>query len=211
ERLALKRSQLEEVYVERFAVTVEWFEEHHLGDYVAARGSVGAVAKSLYSEQAWIPLGSTAEEMRPYADELAGRVANAFDVIEAAYRGPRFPPLSAEELRRDGIEIDPRAGEIYELVAESIASGRRPPNPPGPARLGVATHRRPRRHPPAVLVGAASGLLLHGGSARPPGGRALTQTVPRRLGGGGPTSLPCRVLRRVRCRSHRRPVGSAGC
>src|SRR5262249_53680566 len=87
ERLALKRSQLEEVYVERFAVTVEWFEEHHLGDYVAARGSVGAVAKSLYSEQAWIPLGSTAEEMRPYADGLAGGGAKALDVLETSYRG----------------------------------------------------------------------------------------------------------------------------
>src|SRR5262249_60584025 len=48
----------------------------------------------------------------------------------------------------------------------------RPAKPPGTAGVVVATRRRPRRHPPTVLVGAAPWPVVHAPRDRPPGGPA---------------------------------------
>src|SRR5262249_30557442 len=88
----------------------------------------------------------------PHTDMVAG----TGDKSTAGATTPRGPPgLRQLKALRGGRGLPPR-----------------PAKPPGTPRLVVAGHRRPRRHPSAVLVRAASGPLLHGRRARPLGGRA---------------------------------------
>jgi hypothetical protein len=82
---------------------------------------------------------------------------------QAHQLAPRFPP--SPTMRPNEPSSRPRD--------RGTRRGRglpaRPADPPGTARLVVAARRRPRRHPPTVLAGAAPGSLLHGRRARPTG------------------------------------------
>ena len=118
--LTVKNAEFDEVSRERRAVSEEYFERHHLNDFIEAREDEEVIEASLGS----IPIGSSEEEMRPYARQLLERVREAFSVIEAKYPLGAAPPTRAEQLRQDGIAVDVDAERIYERVAAAVASGR---------------------------------------------------------------------------------------
>ncbi|KHL19588.1 hypothetical protein CLV56_2829 [Mumia flava] len=118
ERRRLRAAALLEVHRERLDVSEQWFREHHLEDFVRAEGAVDVDA----AVESFIPLGSSAAEMRPYAATLADAVREAFDLIRQLYPAPKLPP------RKFPHAVDELAGvpqDVYEQVAGRLIDQRR--------------------------------------------------------------------------------------
>lgn len=114
----IKKSEYDEVHAQRVGVSRDWFLDHHKDGLLAARGNVDV--DSLLD---WIPRGSSDEEMRPFAVQLATTIKNAFSEIENEFPNG-IPPQTSSELRSAGVKIPEEAETIYENVAEYIEKQR---------------------------------------------------------------------------------------
>jgi hypothetical protein len=120
-RLSHAKAEHDRIHEERIAVSLDWFVNHHLEDFVARRGDVDIPA----AIDDFCPRGSSFEEMEPVAIALASAVQRAFQQIEAEYTGGRLPPRTADEMIRDGLHVQPDEGRAYESVSAAIRNAQR--------------------------------------------------------------------------------------
>lgn len=128
ERLRLARAEFNRVHDERREISIEWFEEHHLDDFVQARGQ--ADIEQAIAE--FTPRGSNREEMLPVAENLSGRIRAAWQRIDVGYGEGEFPSAKISHLRSKLGSIPDGDENIYERVGSEIADERR-------SKLGLRT------------------------------------------------------------------------
>jgi hypothetical protein len=121
-RLALAQDEYQPVHDERVVVSREWFLEHHLDDFVQARGQVDLDL----AIKDFTPLGSSRDEMLPFAKLIATAIGNAFNEVNARFTDGEYP-LDLEELVSDGFEIPDGETAIYKAVLEQLDRERPPP------------------------------------------------------------------------------------
>jgi hypothetical protein len=117
--LALKRWQ--DVHEERFDVSRDWFVDHHIDGFIDAQGNVD-IHDALAD---FIPRGSSEEEMRPVAEDLAERIRSAFQRVSGAFQGPEFPSGNLDHLRQAIGDIAEEDEGLYERVGAILANQRR--------------------------------------------------------------------------------------
>lgn len=123
----------QEIHDERLAISQEWFLEAHLDKILDTRGAVSA--EELLDHG--IPIGSSDEEMAPFAARLLRCVVEARAPIEAT-SASGAPASSAIDLRAAGVEI-PRDDEwIYNEAAKALEE-RRGPRSTWPSIMSEAT------------------------------------------------------------------------
>ena len=110
--------EYESVHAERLSVSVEWFRRNQLPDYVEALGNVD-VHERLAD---FIPLGSSEQEMRPVAEELAVDVVAAFAALRGRY-GPAVP-RSLTDLLDDSFEIAEGSEDLFVEVLAKLDRDR---------------------------------------------------------------------------------------
>ncbi len=72
-----------------------------------------------------ITLGSTLEEMTPYADELRERVEQVRSVVEEHLQPSDDWRLELDELRQRGLQVDERDEDMYLRVLKQVRPARR--------------------------------------------------------------------------------------
>lgn len=121
ETRALTETHLDAVSAERDRVYRKWFREHHLDDVLTALGAVEPATLL-----AWMPRGSTQEQMELEAEALVMEVREAAEAITTMYDSAKSPPDEVSLLRADGLVVPEHLEAIYEGVARIIAKQRRP-------------------------------------------------------------------------------------
>ncbi|MFZ6003787.1 MAG: hypothetical protein ACOYXM_07600 [Actinomycetota bacterium] len=111
-RLLIARGRLEEVYEERHAVSVEWFERAVLPFVIKRRGDVSA--EEAFDE--FFPRGATEQELEPVATMLAQRVRELLKLVDDT--GISSP----DRLRELGYDLTGRDTRIVTAIARSRQS-----------------------------------------------------------------------------------------
>jgi hypothetical protein len=120
-RLELSHAAFADVYAERLAVSRETFRDRQLEVFVDQRGNVDVEA--VLSD--FTPIGSSADEMRPYAVELTDQVRDAFRRITQAFDDDEIPSSDLDELRNRISGIPNDQANVYSKVGKFLADERR--------------------------------------------------------------------------------------
>lgn len=143
-RRRLAKEQWRSAHEERLDESQDWFLDHHLDRLVSSQG--GVEVEELLEE--FVPLGSSDDEMRPYAERLKAIVQDAYEAVTHAFNGPEFPSGDVDHLQSRGVNVPPEHETIFSRVGSAIAAQRRGPRPgttPFPAVISTSVDTDVRR------------------------------------------------------------------
>jgi hypothetical protein len=116
-RRRIKESEYNEVHSDRVGTSMRWFQDRFEDRIIEQRGQLN-VDELL---NAFIPRGSSKEEMRPFANTLVDMTSTAYSLIISKFGdGSLSIPGTARELSEQGIAIPPGGARIFEKVASKL-------------------------------------------------------------------------------------------